>query len=78
MLFVEACKWSLKAKVIMNDFVDACEIMLLERSSLEYSHNLSIATRVVQDMRMDFRIWPATLQGEVLDRDSSPESTARI
>lgn len=73
MLFVEACKWSLKAKVIMNDFVDACEIMLLERSS-----NLSIATRVVQDMRMDFRIWPATLQGEVLDRDSSPESTARI
>lgn len=33
---------------------------------------------MVKDMRMAFRDWPATFQGEVLDLSSSPESTARI
>ncbi|KIJ96312.1 hypothetical protein K443DRAFT_635464 [Laccaria amethystina LaAM-08-1] len=33
---------------------------------------------MVQDMRMEFRNWPATFQCEVLDLSSSPESTARI
>ena len=35
-------------------------------------------TEMVQDMRMEFRNWPATFQGEVIDLSFSPESTARI
>ena len=33
---------------------------------------------MVQDMKMAFRNWPAAFQAEVLDLNSSPESTARI